>query len=204
MGIEINDGGSGDTLHSLKQKLPRAGEGRGKDHTGQRTQPCRGSQLARGWAEACTCLWEIRPPGRALGSCVALEKPVCVFREGSLEGHVLCPEGPEVRRLRELALRDSSGFPGKCWGAERGTPLKAVPGTSFCHLRLPTGPSPKASSSEKPSFPSPTLQEGLLASPSPNDQGLLTCPSSPLVPVPCGDRSHGAHANPEHEATRGC
>ena len=55
MGIEINDGGSGDTLHSLKQKLPRAGEGRGEDHTGQRTQPCRGSQLARGWAEACTC-----------------------------------------------------------------------------------------------------------------------------------------------------
>lgn len=99
MGIEINDGGSGDTLHSLKQKLPRAGEGRGKDHTGQRTQPCRGSQLARGWAEAYTCLREIRPPGRALGSCVALEKPVCVFREGSLEGHVLCPEGPEVRRL---------------------------------------------------------------------------------------------------------
>lgn len=31
MGIQINDGGSGDALHSLKQKLPREGEGRAEN-----------------------------------------------------------------------------------------------------------------------------------------------------------------------------
>ena len=129
---------------------------------------------------------------------------MCIFREGSLEGHVLGPEGPGVRTLRGLALSDSSGFRGKCVQCRVGNPPRAGPGTSFCHLWRPTRPSPKASSSEKPSFPSPTLQEGLLASPSPNDQGVLTCPSSPLVPVPRGDRSHGAHGDPQHEARRGC
>ena len=38
---------------------------------------------------------------------------MCIFREGSLEGHVLGPEGPGVRTLRGLALSDSSGFRGK-------------------------------------------------------------------------------------------
>lgn len=40
MGIKINNGGPGDALHSLKQKLPRGGEGRGEDpHRPEDTAP---------------------------------------------------------------------------------------------------------------------------------------------------------------------
>lgn len=39
MRIEINNGGPGDAFHSLKQKLPRGGEGRCEDP--QKTQTLR-------------------------------------------------------------------------------------------------------------------------------------------------------------------
>lgn len=40
MGIKINNGGPGDALHSLKQKLPRGGEGRGENpHRPEDTAP---------------------------------------------------------------------------------------------------------------------------------------------------------------------
>lgn len=84
MSIEINDGGSGDALHSLKQKLP--GEERGGEDAGRLEDIApwgfpvgegsggRLDRLVRHWAKTSHTQ-----------NCVAQEKRACMVREGSLE-----------------------------------------------------------------------------------------------------------------------
>ena len=127
MSIEVHDGGFGDALHSVKQELARAGEGRGED-----------------------------PPG---------------------------PEGAAPQGPREVPWAGSAsvlvGDPGPpvwlrgaCASAARTTPPRLHWGLRLAIPAFLQGLALKLRPRGSPSFPCPPLPPGLLASPSPNSQGL--------------------------------
>lgn len=84
MGIEINDDGSGDALHSLKQKLPRGGEGRGEDP--DRLEDAAPPGLPAGAREGdrqCVLVHDPERPQRVLhGAEMSHAQDSCVAKRG--------------------------------------------------------------------------------------------------------------------------
>lgn len=111
--------------------------------------------------------------------------------EDPLGQKVQAPRGPSQRQGGLGASPCLWGTPGQqevhvaqrslCVSAA-GSPSQLYPELHLAISAFLQGPSPKATSSGSPSFPRPPLPPGLLASHSPNGQGL---PPPPTNPFPC-------------------
>lgn len=79
MGVEVHNGGFGDALHSVKQELARAGEGRGEDPPGPEGAAPQGPREVTGGLGAPPCLWET--PGRQ--EVRVAQRSLCVSAAGT-------------------------------------------------------------------------------------------------------------------------
>lgn len=133
MGVEVHDGGFGDALHSVKQELPRAREGRGEDPPGERARSPRGPGRRRGGLGAPPCLRETPGCREVCGA----QKSLCVSAAGTAS-----QLHPELR----LAVSAFLQGPG---------PRATASGKPFLPLPSPPARPPGLSLSKRPGSTAP-------------------------------------------------
>lgn len=134
MSIEVHDGGFGDTLHSVKQELARAGEGRGEDPPGPEGAAPQGPREVTGGLGAPPCLWET--PGRQ--EVRVAQRSLCVSAAGTP-----LPAAPGAPSCHSCLLTGLG-------------PKAASSGKPFLPLPSPPARSPGISRSKRPGSAAPS------------------------------------------------